>query len=100
MSALWAGGSFIKKTEGADVGLRGLRNEKITQSTIKILRNVHFSPDFAHFSIKVERALDKLERLKPPQLNKILRPCLWELGKPFQTSKGPWDQKGSNFRKY
>ena len=27
-------------------------------NTIKILRNVHFSPEFTHFSINVEEVLD------------------------------------------
>ena len=38
--------------------VEGLRGDKNVKSTIKILSNAFFSPDFIHFSIKVAGAPD------------------------------------------
>ena len=56
----------MKKVEGAEAELRGLRGDKYSQSTIKILRNALFSSDFTHFSIKVAGARDYVEGALAP----------------------------------
>ena len=58
-------GYIIKKVKGADAAFEGAESLKFAQSTIKILRNLHFSPDLSHFSIKAE-VLDQVGGAEAP----------------------------------